>query len=77
LQFSLVALGDLTPKDDGNFVGLADGPIGVQESNSEMIQRCSAMKDQNVTILHLGKEKPVLATGSVAFARFEKWRQLG
>jgi hypothetical protein len=31
------------------------------------------MKNQIVTILHLRKEKPVLATGRVTFALFEKW----
>jgi hypothetical protein len=76
LQFAFVVFGNLTPKDDGNFVGLADGPIGIQQPSSELIQRCSPMKNQIVTILHLGEEKSVLATSSVAFARFEKWRQI-
>jgi hypothetical protein len=51
--------------------------IEVQEPGSKLIERCSAAKNQVVTILHLGKEKPVLATGSVAFALFEKWSQTG
>jgi hypothetical protein len=77
LEFAFVVFGDLTAKDYGNFVGLADGAIGIQEPLSKLIERRSAMKNQVVAIFHLGKEKPVLATGTVTFALFEKRSQIG
>src|ERR1700761_2672055 len=77
LQFAFIVLGDLAAKDRGNFIGLTNGAIGIQEPGSKLIERCPATKDQIVTIFHLGKEKPVLATGSFTFALFEKWSQTG
>ena len=52
LKFTFVLFGNLTPKDDDNFFGPADGAIGIQEPGSELIERCSAMKNQIVTVLH-------------------------
>jgi hypothetical protein len=73
LKFAFVLFGNLTAKDDGNFVGLADGAIGIQQPGSELIERRAAMKNQIVTVFDLGKEKTVSATDGLAFALLKEW----
>src|SRR5213593_3928675 len=37
-QFTFIALADLVAEDDGPFIGLTDGSVGVQESFSHPVQ---------------------------------------
>jgi hypothetical protein len=71
LKLSLVLLGDLATEDDGDLLGLADGPIGIQQSLAELIQliQCSSpVKDQVVTTFNFREEEPALTTGFFALA---------
>src|SRR4029077_9449729 len=77
LQFAFIVLGDLAAKDRGKFYRADQWCDWHPRAGSKLIERCPATKDQIVTIFHLGKEKPVLATGSFTFALFEKWSQTG
>ena len=77
LKLSFVLLGDLATEDHGDLLGLADGPIGIQQSLAELIQCGSPMKDQVVTIFNLGEEEPVLTARLFALALFKEWSQTG
>ena len=76
LKFSLVVLGDFAAEDHGDFVGLADRAIGIQQS-AELIDCGPPVKDQVVAIFHLREQEPVLTARLLAFALFEKWGQIG
>ena len=65
LKLSLVLLGDLATEDRGDLVGLADRTVGIQQSLAELIQCGPPVKDQVVTIFHLGEEEPVLTAASL------------
>ena len=75
LKLSLVVLCDLATEDGGDFAGLADRPVGIQQSLPELIQCGPAVKNEIVAILHLGEEEPVLAARFFAFAVFEERSQ--
>ena len=68
---------DLATEDRGDLVGLADRPVGIQQSLPELIQCGPAVKNEVVTILDLGEEEPVLAAATFAFAVFEERGQTG
>jgi hypothetical protein len=70
LKLSLVVLGDPTTEDGGDFFGLADGAVVIQESLVQVIQCGTPVKDEVVAILHL-----VLTTASFAFAVFKEGSQ--
>ena len=72
-----MVFGDLATEDHGDFFGLADGAVGIQQSLAELIQRCPAVKDQVVAIFDLCKEEPVLTAGFFTFAVFEEWSETG
>ena len=55
--------GDAAAEDQGEFVGLTDGAIGIDESLLEGINGGTTTKDEIVGELHLGKKQPVLNTG--------------
>src|SRR5216683_2702854 len=59
-------LGDLAAKDHGDFVGLTDGAVGVQESLPQGIEGGSAMENEIIAILDLSKEEAMLAAGLFA-----------
>ena len=71
VQFTFVLFGNLTAKDDGNFVGPADGAIGIREPLVQVIQCGAPVKDEVVAILHLREKEPVLTAASFTFAFFE------
>ena len=77
LKLALVELGDPTTEDGGDFFGLADGAVGIQESLVQVIQCGTPVKDEVVAILHLGEKEPVLTTASFAFAVFKEGSQTG
>ena len=77
LKLSLVVLRDHATEDRGDLVGLADGPVGIQQSLPELIQCGPAVKNEVVTILDLGEEEPVLAAATFAFTFFEERGQRG
>ena len=56
LKLPLVVLGDPTTEDGGDFFGLADGAVGIQESLVEVIQCGTPVKDEVVAILHLAEK---------------------
>jgi hypothetical protein len=67
LEFSAILLGNLPAKDDGGFVWLTEGPIGVQQPFSHFVQSGASAEDQVVAEFDLGKEQAMLATGLLAF----------
>jgi hypothetical protein len=50
--------GDLPAEDHGDLVGLADGPIGVQQAFSYSVQRGAAAEDEVVAKFDLGEALP-------------------
>jgi len=56
LPFSAVVLGYLAAKDPGDFMGLADGPMGVQEPFSPLVQGSAAAEEQVIAPFDLGQE---------------------
>lgn len=62
LQFAAILFGDSAAKDHGDFVGLANGAVGIQQAFSQLIQGCAPVEDEVVAVLHLGEEQPMLAT---------------
>src|SRR5215467_124680 len=67
LQFTLVLFGHFAPEDRSDLVGLPDVSIQIQQPLGDFIYRCPAMEDEVVAILHLRKEKTMLASGLLAF----------
>ena len=57
LLLSLVLLGDLATEDHGDLLGLADGPISVQQFLAKLIQCGSPVKDQVVNNIRLGRRR--------------------
>ena len=57
LKLSLVVLRDHATEDRGDLVGLADGPVGIQQSLPESIQCGPAVKNEVVAILHLEENR--------------------
>src|ERR1700733_12051877 len=66
LQLPAIVLGDLAAKDDGDLIGLTDGAVGVQESIPQSIEGSSAMENEIIAILDLGKEEAMLTAGLFA-----------
>jgi hypothetical protein len=54
---------DAAAEDQGEFVGLIDGAIGIEEPLLKGIDGGARTKDQIVAILHLCKKHPVLNAG--------------
>src|SRR3984885_12694197 len=71
LQLTAIVLGDLAAKDHGDFVGLTDGAVGVQESLPQGIEGSSAMENEIIAILDLRKEQAML-TASLSALLFRK-----
>jgi hypothetical protein len=61
LQLAAALFGDLATEDDGYLVGLADGPVSVEQTFPQFVERGAATKDQVVAEFDLGEEQPVLA----------------
>ncbi len=61
LQFALVFFGYFAAEDHGDFLGLPDGTIHIQEPLGELVHSGAAMEDEVVAVLHLREEQPVLA----------------
>jgi len=68
-------VGDAAAEDLSEFVGLADGAIGVEEPLFEGIDGGATTEDQIVAGLHLGKEQPVLNAGLLSLLGSEKGRE--
>ncbi len=69
--------GDAPAEDEGEFVGLADGAIGVEEPLLEGIDGGATTKDKIVAELHLRKKQPVLNAGVLSLLGSEKGRETG
>ena len=69
--------GDAAAEDQGEFVGLTDGAIGIDESLFEGIDGGTTTKDEIVAELHLRKKQPVLNTGKLSLLGSEKGREAG
>ena len=63
---------DATTENEGKFVGLTDGAIGVQESLLEGIDGGTTTEEQIVAVLHLCKKQSVLNTGVLSLLGSEK-----
>ena len=75
LQFAFVFLGDLPAKDHGDLLGLADGPIHVQQAFREFVHGGTAEEDQIVAVLHLREEQSMLTADLSSFLRGEEGRE--
>src|SRR2546425_1536798 len=74
LKLSVVTLGDFAPEDDGKFLGLSDGAVGVQQTLLEAINGGAPVENQIVAVLHLREEQAMLAAGRLAFLGGEERR---
>ncbi|PYT96227.1 MAG: hypothetical protein DMG38_24755 [Acidobacteria bacterium] len=61
--------GDAAAKDQGEFVGLADSAIGVEESLLEGIDGGATTEDEIIAVLYLRKKQPVLNAQRAFFLR--------
>src|SRR5437588_7970464 len=68
---------DAAAEDQGEFVGLTDGAIGVEEPLLEGIDGGTTTKDQIVAVLHLRKKQPVLNAGVLSLLGSEKGSEAG
>src|SRR5207253_3255163 len=68
---------DAPAKDEGEFVGLTNGAIGVEEPLLEDIDGGTTTKDEIVAELHLRKKQPVLNAGVFSLLGSEKGREAG
>ncbi len=59
LEFAGVPPGDLPAEDEGEFLQLADGAVGVQEAVAQGVERGAAAEDEVVAVLDLGEEEGV------------------
>ena len=76
LQLAVIVLGDLAAEDNGEFIGLTDRPIGIQQSFPHPVQGGTAREDHVVAKLRLRKKQPVINPSPTAFARGKKGNQL-
>src|SRR5262249_56371358 len=67
MPFALVLLGHFAPEDRGDLVGRPAVSIQIQQPLGNFSHCCPAMEDEVVAILHLRKEKTMLASGLLAF----------
>src|SRR5215471_14323213 len=75
LQFAGMITTDLMAKDDGEFVGLADRPVRIQQSLTEPIDGRAAGKDQVVAQFNLREEQSVFDSSLLSFSGSEEWNQ--
>jgi hypothetical protein len=66
---------DAPTKDQGEFVGLTDGAIGVEQPLLEGIDGGATTEDEVVAKLYLGKKQPVLNAGLLSLLGSEKGRE--
>jgi hypothetical protein len=66
LQFAFVLLGYFAAENQGDFLGLPQGAIEVQQALSNLVNGGATMEDEVVTILHLREEEPVLTARRLA-----------
>ena len=64
--------GDAAAEDQGEFVGLTDGAIGIDESLFEGIDGGTTTEEQIVAVLHLRKKQSVLNAGVLSLLGSEK-----
>ena len=69
--------GDAAAKDQGEFVGLADSAIGVEEPLLEGLDGGATTKDEIIAVLYRRKKQPVLNTGVLSLFGSEKGREAG
>ena len=77
LQLAAVLFGDLAAEDDGDLVRLADGPVGVEQTFPQFVERGAATKDQIVAEFDLREEQPVPAACLLALSCGEKRGETG
>jgi hypothetical protein len=75
-QLAPILLADFTTEDDGDFVRLADGSIGVKQTFAEIVQRRTATEDEVVAVLDLREEQPVLAARMFSLSGGEEGREM-
>ena len=77
LKLTGIGRGDFAAEDDGELVGLANGPVGIQQPFSQLVQGGTPPEDEIVAVLDLREEQAVLAAGLFAFFLGEERRQIG
>jgi hypothetical protein len=77
LELAGVMASDAAAKDQGEFVGLTDRAIGVEQPLLEGIDGGAATEDEVVAELHLRKKQPVLNAGMLSLLGSEKGREAG
>ena len=70
-RFELAAVppGDLAAEDGGEFRGLPDGPVRIEEALAQCIQGGATLKDQVVAVFDLREKQPMLTGGFAPFRR--------
>src|SRR5437016_3649795 len=68
---------DAAAEDQGEFVGLTDGAIGVEEPLLKGIDGGATTKDEIIAVLYLRKKQPVLNAGVLSLLGSEKGREMG
>src|SRR5262249_22565393 len=63
LELALVGLGEPATEDRRDFIGPADGAIGIEQAFAEVIQGGSALEDQVVAVFDLAEEQAVFTAG--------------
>jgi hypothetical protein len=66
---------DATAEDQGEFVGLTNGAIGVEEPLLESVDGGATTEDQIVTKFYLGEKHSVLNPGVLSLLGSEKGRE--
>src|SRR5439155_26260743 len=74
-ELTAVSLGDLAAEDRGEFRGLSNGPIGIEQALAERVQRSAPVEDQVVTVLDLREEESMLTAGRPPLRRREERRE--
>jgi four helix bundle protein len=77
LELAGVMASDAAAEDQGEFVGLTNGAIGIQEPLLESIDGGATTEDQIVAKLHLREKRSVLNPGVLSLLGSEEGREVG
>jgi hypothetical protein len=77
LQFSVMMTGDPAAEDEGQFVGLTNGAIGIEEPLFEGIDGSATTENEVIAELGLGKEQTMLNSSVRSLLGGEERRETG
>jgi hypothetical protein len=72
LQFSVMMTGDPAAEDEGQFVGLTNGAIGIEEPLFEGIDGSATTENEVIAELGLGKEQTMLNSSVLSLLGVKK-----